>query len=277
VTRVGSVHEPPPAIEAAIADLRRRRPELAFDVRWFPTVSSTMDVVAAAADEGAPSGFVAVAGEQTSGRGRRGHAWSSPAGAGLYVSYLARPSRDAALVTLTAGVAVREAVLAATGLAADLKWPNDLIVGGRKLAGILAEGFGVGGPRAAVVIGVGLNLRMGAHDPDLATRVASVETEINRPVDRGVLLAAVLESLGDRLAALEGGGAGAILRAWSAASPASSGSVVEWTSPAGVVRGTTAGIDDAGALLVRHAGGLERISSGEVRWVRSLRAPEPGA
>ena len=124
-----------------------------------------MDVAAATIAAGAAEGVVVVADEQTSGRGRRGREWQSPPGAGLYLSIVFRPSRDAAgarvasLLTLAAGVAVRSGIGRATGLWADLKWPNDLLVGERKLAGILAEGHGIGTDAQAIVVGVGVNVR----------------------------------------------------------------------------------------------------------------------
>ena len=125
-----------------------------IDVRWHASVPSTMDVAAALASEGAAHGVVVAAEEQTAGRGRRGSSWASPPGAGLYFSFIARPSAFAkasadkqavrSVVTLAAGVGVREGIAAASGLAPDLKWPNDLLVGRRKLAGILAEGLAIG-------------------------------------------------------------------------------------------------------------------------------------
>ena len=119
------------------------------------SLPSTMDAASALAHDGAPHGVVVVADEQTSGRGRRGTTWASPPGAGLYFSFVARPDQASMqslpLLTLAAGVAVREGIAVATGLAADLKWPNDLIVGRRKLAGILAEGVAIGTPDQAVI------------------------------------------------------------------------------------------------------------------------------
>ena len=93
----------PDALRRSLADLASRRPDLGFDVRWYDAVPSTMDIVADAAAAGERPGFVAIADRQTAGRGRRGHAWSSPPGAGLYFSYLARAKRHVGLVTLAAG------------------------------------------------------------------------------------------------------------------------------------------------------------------------------
>ena len=177
-----------------------------IDVRWHASVPSTMDVAAALASEGAAHGVVVVAEEQTAGRGRRGSTWSSPPGAGLYFSFIARPA-DAAtlsLLTLAAGVGVREGIAAASGLAAGLKWPNDLTVGRRKLAGILAEGLAIGTGNQAIVIGVGVNVQPAAYPPDVAARATSIEGELGRAVDRDALFAAILDALWHRLATLEG-------------------------------------------------------------------------
>ena len=136
----------PQEFAAPVAALRARRADARLDVRWHASLPSTMDAALALANDGAAHGVVVVADEQTQGRGRRGTTWASPTAAGLYFSFIARPgtSQSLSLITLAAGVAVRDGIASATGLAADLKWPNDLLVGKRKLAGILAEGLAVG-------------------------------------------------------------------------------------------------------------------------------------
>jgi BirA family biotin operon repressor/biotin-[acetyl-CoA-carboxylase] ligase len=256
----------PADIAQALDELRSRRLETAFDVRWYASLPSTMTAVAAAADAGAAAGFTVVAEEQTAGRGRRGRSWSSPPGAGLYLSYLHRPRGEVGLVTLAAGVAVREAVRRSCGLSAQLKWPNDLLVGSRKLAGLLAEGARIGTPDAAITIGVGLNLHPASYPLEVEARATSLAREVSGPVDRGAVLAAMLEQLHDTLARLDAGGAGDILQMWRAASPLSVGTLVEWSDGTASHRGLTAGVDDAGALLVGTANGVERILGGELRW-----------
>lgn len=235
-------------------------PDARFDVRWHASLPSTMDAASALAHEGARHGVVIVADEQTAGRGRRGTIWQSPPGAGLYFSFVARPDNPAlSLITLAAGVAVRDGVQAATGLAADLKWPNDLIVGPRKLAGILAEGISIGSPDQAVIVGVGVNVQPAAYPPEVAARAVSLEGELGRSIDRGLLFSEILIALWDRLAQRPGD----ILQAWRAASPNATGTRVEWDGR----HGTTAGIDDSGALLVKTSAGIERIIAGELRWM----------
>jgi BirA family biotin operon repressor/biotin-[acetyl-CoA-carboxylase] ligase len=110
---------------------------------WYESVASTNDLAGVMAEEhGAAEGCVVAANAQTSGRGRLGRSWASPPGAGLYVSAILRPARDVTpLITIAAGVAVADGVQVATGLSPCVKWPNDVYVGPRKLAGILAEGM----------------------------------------------------------------------------------------------------------------------------------------
>jgi BirA family biotin operon repressor/biotin-[acetyl-CoA-carboxylase] ligase len=221
-----------------------------------------MDIAATLASQGAPHGVVVAAEQQTAGRGRRGSTWVSPPGAGLYFSFVAKPSATAlSLLTLAAGVAVREGIAAASGLQAGLKWPNDLLVGKRKLAGILAEAIGLGTPEQAVIVGVGVNVQPAAYPPDVAARATSIEGELGRAVDREVLLAAILDTLSARLTSLDQN-AGDILRAWRVASPSAVGTRVEWDGR----RGVTAGIDESGALLVKTASGVERMIAGELHW-----------
>ena len=255
----------PDDLSAALGAVRDRRPDLRLDVRWHAVVASTMDAASALAAAGAGAGVVVGADQQTAGRGRRGRVWESPPGAGLYFTFVARPPLHAnaslPLLTLAAGLAVRHGICAAVGLAPDLKWPNDVMVGRRKLAGILAEGLAVGTVSQAVVVGVGLNLQPSSYPPEVAARATSLEGELGRPAERGLVLAEVLVALCVYLATLERT-PGDILQAWRAASPSANGTRVEWDGRSG----TTAGIDDHGALLVRTASGIERVIAGEVHW-----------
>ncbi len=154
-------------------------------LRYFPEVSSTNDIALRLAETGAPEGTAVLADVQRAGRGRRGRIWFSPPGAGLYLSCVVRGGRGAALplVSLAAGVATAEAVVAVTGLPVGLKWPNDLVIGRpwRKLAGILCESTGIGTQPDAVVVGIGVNLRSAAYPAELAGVATSIEVELGRP------------------------------------------------------------------------------------------------
>ena len=237
-------------------------------IHWLDTASSTNDIAARLAELGAEEGTVVVADAQTAGRGRLGRVWFSAPGAGLYASIVLRLV-PGALLTLASGVALAEGVEASTGLPAELKWPNDLMVGKRKLAGILAEASARGAALQYIVLGFGLNLRPVAYPPELADRATSVEAEIDRPADRALILAEVLVALAARYADLQGGRFDVILSAWrQRASSSLSGAPVEWDAGNGVVRGRAEDIDESGALLVRVGGRIERVTAGEVRWVR---------
>jgi BirA family transcriptional regulator, biotin operon repressor / biotin---[acetyl-CoA-carboxylase] ligase len=257
---------------------RVRLGRLASRVIFYPTIGSTNDVAAALAVQGgAVEGAVVCADEQTAGRGRRGHVWHSPPASGLYVSVIlepgaarADPDRATTLVTLMAGVALVDGIEAATGLRPDLKWPNDLLVGRRKLAGILSEGVGAsaaGARVSTVVVGYGINIAQTAYPPDIAARATSLETELGRSVDRAIVFAQTLASLASRYDDLLAGRFDAILDAWRRRAHAAAGARVTWTSPAGPQSGVTAGIDERGALLVRIGDRVERIVAGELVWL----------
>lgn len=165
------------------------------DVRWFATIGSTNTWVLDQARSGAPEGLVAVADEQTAGRGRLGRRWHAPSGSSLLCSLLLRPVTLPAdrrhLTTVAVAVAAAEACEEVAGFAPELKWPNDLLVGTRKLAGVLAEAEG-----DAVVVGIGVNLNW---PPDLPADLSSVAVAANhvtgREVDRRAFLVRLLEGV----------------------------------------------------------------------------------
>jgi len=275
-----------------IARARPRLGRLASTLLYFPTIGSTNDValsysaptaargvggsgVARSAAAGGKAfaerseGLVVVADEQTAGRGRRGHAWFSPPGSGLYVSVVLAPAtarvdplRATRLVTLAAGVALAEGIHAATSLRVSLKWPNDLLVAPRKLAGILAEATD-----RLVVVGYGINVAAAAFPPELRDRTTSLESELGRPVDRHQVLVETLAALSRRYEDLLDERFDAILDAWRRHAPCASGARVTWTTMEGTQSGVTAGIDEQGALRVQVGDRVERIVSGEVSWV----------
>lgn len=260
----------------AFASARQRLGRLATSITFFPVIGSTNDVAATLAIHGANEGAVVIADAQTAGRGRRGREWFSPPGSGLYLSVVLRPGRSLGgggeratrLLTLAAGVALVEAVETATGLAVDLKWPNDLYVARRKLAGILAEA--AGGSDEPIVLGYGINVGPAAYPPELRDHVTSLESELGRHVDRAALFVESLATLARRYDDLLEGRFDAILDAWRARAPGSTGARVTWMTGAtasDAVSGMTAGIDDEGALLVLVGDRIERIVAGEVTWL----------
>jgi BirA family transcriptional regulator, biotin operon repressor / biotin---[acetyl-CoA-carboxylase] ligase len=180
----------------------------------------------------------------------------------------------APLLTLAGAVAVADGIRTATGLPVDIKWPNDVVIADsaapgrrRKLAGILAEGSSGADGLQYVVLGFGINLRPAAYPPSIASRATSIESELGRPVEAGPILAETLSVLNEQVTALAADRREHVLARWRALAPSSEGAAIEWTTNGVVYRGTTAGIDTDGALLVRRREGLERIISGEVVWL----------
>ncbi len=170
-------------------------------VRWsivrYGRVTSTMDVAAALAAEGAPAGTVVVAEEQTEGRGREGRRWEAPAGTSLLLTVLARPALAAVQDTrLSMRVAERvaEAIAAVCGLRPEIKEPNDLVINGRKLAGMLLESRVRGEVVEYLLIGIGINVNIPGEELPLPT-ATSLMVELGRPIDRELLLGRVLEEL----------------------------------------------------------------------------------
>lgn len=257
----------PDDIVEALASAGARLGPFQHHVAWHDEVGSTNDVATAAADNGAPEGLVVAANAQSSGRGRLGRTWASPPGAGLYVSVVLRPLPHALpLVTIAAGVAVAEGVEAASGLSPCVKWPNDVYVGSRKLSGILAEaGSSAAGDH--VVVGFGINLRAAALPPDVAAHATSIESELGRSVDRGLVLAECLAAFANRYRLLQGGTRDAVISAWRSRAAQHLGRPVEFDAEDGARRGIAHDIDARGALLVRVGDRTVRVISGEVRWL----------
>lgn len=233
-------------------------------VVWYAQVPSTNDLAASMAERGDPEGCVVIAHAQSAGRGRQGRTWVSPPGAGLYVSIVLRPLAHAVpLVTIAAGVAVAEGIQNATGLTPGVKWPNDVYLGERKVAGVLAE---AGSGLEWVILGIGINVLPAAYPPDVAERATSIEHELGREVDRGLLLAECLAALASRYDDLQSGRADVVTQAWRARARSTLGRLVRWTSNDGAFEGVADNIDATGALIVRTASGSTRIISGEVHF-----------
>jgi BirA family biotin operon repressor/biotin-[acetyl-CoA-carboxylase] ligase len=178
-----------------------------FDIRRFDSLDSTNRYALDEARRDAPEGVVAVADHQTAGRGRRGRVWQAPPGSSLLVSVLLRPNlppERAALATMVAALAMADAVEATTGVAADVKWPNDLVVGDRKLGGLLAETeTAVDGTVSAVVIGIGVNLNWRALPAELAETATACNLLTGHAVDRDAVLDGFLANLATRYEQLD--------------------------------------------------------------------------
>ena len=264
----------PPDFATALRMSALRRGSIGEPAWYFAETASTNDEAVKLAERGEPQGTTVIASAQTAGRGRLGRGWYSPPGAGLYVSVVLRDARLADLVTLAGGVAVADGVRAATGLPVEIKWPNDVVVREgkardrrRKVAGILAEASTSSEGLQYVVLGFGINVRKTTFPPALSDIATSLEAELGRPVESGLVLAETLTALNAQIDLLATGDTPAILNRWRALAPTSIGSAIEWDRATERTRGTTMGIDDQGALLARTGDRMERILSGEVRWL----------
>jgi BirA family biotin operon repressor/biotin-[acetyl-CoA-carboxylase] ligase len=247
----------PSDLQAAVRAGRAAFP--GFSLRAVARTASTQDLAAAAARAAAAAGWCCVAAEQTAGRGRQGRSWAAPAGSALLFSVVLRPSpRATPGVPLAAGLAVTDALAAVAGVDAGLKWPNDVIAGPGKLAGILAE---VEPATGAVVLGAGVNLSVDSFPPGVAG--SSLHRLVASPPSRGAMLAGILSALGRRLVALESGGVPAVLDDWRARA-VGLGQRVTARTPVGEVRGIARDVDETGALLVDTDTGTERLLAADV-------------
>jgi BirA family biotin operon repressor/biotin-[acetyl-CoA-carboxylase] ligase len=166
-------------------------------VTWVAETGSTNADLARAARDGAPHGTVLVADHQTAGRGRLDRTWVAPPNSALLCSILvrARPGALAQRALWCVGLAAQAAAREVAGVEAELKWPNDLMVGDRKLAGILAEVVDPSAEAPAVVVGIGLNVGWPSAPEEVAARAVTLEELAGRPVDRADLLSALLRAL----------------------------------------------------------------------------------
>lgn len=232
---------------------------------------STNDVLKERARGGAREWSVLMADVQTAGRGRHGHAWRSAAG-NLHLSVLVRPRASAGewgRLPLLAGLAVAEAI-AAAGMEAALKWPNDVIVGGRKVAGVLVESVSAGGSLEAAVIGVGVNVASVPEGLEGEARAgAACLAEFGGTCDADAAAAAVLSRIRVWYHRLAAGGGGEMIAAWRSRAVPWWGREVEARCGDEVLRGRAVDVDETGALvLTRDDGTRMLVFAGEVREVR---------
>lgn len=219
-------------------------------------MDSTQRYAAALAADGAVDGTAVVADTQTAGRGRRGRVWHDAPGASLLVSVILRTSLPLARVptlSLAAGVAVADALIAVAGVDARLKWPNDVLVNGRKIAGVLLER-----QNDAVILGIGINIAAASVPAEMTAHATSVAGEGGR-ADRAALLAALLDALAQWRPRLEREGFEPVRTRWTALA----GMLGRRITADGVV-GTALGLDDDGALLMETGAGTTRILAGDV-------------
>jgi BirA family biotin operon repressor/biotin-[acetyl-CoA-carboxylase] ligase len=238
-------------------------------VEWLESVASTSDRLKTLARRGAPEWTAVVADLQTGGRGREGRSWASPAG-GLYLSVLLRPRFGrVGLLPLAAGVAVAEAA-EELGVRTELKWPNDVLVSGRKLAGMLCESVSGPAPVEWVVLGIGVNVLVepAAAPAGLSGEVTSLAAEGAAAPSVPGTAAAVLSRLGVWYDALRSR-PDAVVSAWRTRAAPWWGALVDVRTADGSLRGRLRDVDEQGALVIELGDGEKRrLFSGDVSQVR---------
>ncbi|TME79170.1 MAG: biotin--[acetyl-CoA-carboxylase] ligase [Chloroflexi bacterium] len=237
--------------------------EVTWSLHYEPSCDSTQDLARTAAAGGAAPGWTVTTDLQLRGRGRHGRSWTAPAEKALLFSTVLQPPVDVLpLLPLLAAVTVAGGVELSTGAAPQLKWPNDVLLNGKKLAGILLERP----PGSSVILGVGLNANQSAAElPEGATSLA---VELGHPVEREALLAAILNDLGNAYERADREGVDWILPGWRSRT-AMLGKPVTFRRDGVLLRGLAEDVGADGALLVRTADGSRlSIVAGDVELVR---------
>ena len=255
----------PEKLRAALDRLSRARGaggSLWKEIRCLESVGSTQQLLDSLERQGVPEGSVVIAREQTAGRGRHGRSWHSPPGLGLTLSALLRPDSPGSLVlySLGAAVAACEAVRS-LDVPAEIKWPNDLVISGRKVGGLLVEGRMEGERIRAVLIGCGLNVSHTAADlpPENAPNATSLAMALGEDrADVTLLCARLLDRLDELTLLGKLLGIAPLLEIWRRLSPSSEGCAVTVREAGRLWPGVTMGIGEDGGLRVRDADGKQR-------------------
>jgi BirA family biotin operon repressor/biotin-[acetyl-CoA-carboxylase] ligase len=234
----------------------------------FFKTDSTNQVALELGHTGEPEGAVIIAEEQTAGRGRAGHTWHSERAAGIYATILLRPRLapvQAPLLTMMAGLSARAAVQSATGLDVDLKWPNDLMISGKKLGGILTEMHAEPSQVRFVIVGIGINVNQQKFLADLAGASTSLRMETGRTQSRLEVLVQFLRQFESDYKELLSEGAAGVVKRFEAASSYARGKRVRVTNGRESFTGVTAGLEETGLLRVkRDEGEITTVIAGDV-------------
>jgi BirA family transcriptional regulator, biotin operon repressor / biotin---[acetyl-CoA-carboxylase] ligase len=240
-----------------------------FTVHCFSSLPSTNDFLKIQTD--APEFTCVIADEQTAGRGRRTRTWVSTPGDGLYLSLLLRPpaSANIALLSLLAAVAVAETLVQYNVAKLDIKWPNDVLLGERKVCGILVEGVSSGGQALRVILGIGVNLNHQHLPPEIRETATSLALHLGHAVDAAEFRNRLLSQLTLWYSRWQHDGGRSVLERWQQLSSYAHGQNVAVTLDDEHVIGTTAGLTKDGALLLQLAdGALRALLVGEVSKLR---------
>lgn len=237
-------------------------------VHFYEELGSTNVQAKLEAESGAEEGTLVVADMQTAGRGRRGRSWSSPAGVNVYFTLVLRPGYSpdkASRVTLLMALAVAEGISASCGVKAGIKWPNDVVVNGRKVCGILTE---MGMEHTAVsyvVIGAGVNVLRQGFPPEIAATATSLQAECGREISRASLVAEIIKSFEKYYAGFRREAALSGMREQYDSLLVNRNREVRVLDPKGEFEGVARGINESGELLVeRKDGSISKVYAGEV-------------
>jgi BirA family transcriptional regulator, biotin operon repressor / biotin---[acetyl-CoA-carboxylase] ligase len=239
------------------------------DIRVFEQTTSTNDVIEKLARDGVREGVVVFAEAQTRGRGRLGRRWLSPGRKGLWFSILLRPAlrpQEATQLTVASATALRRAIASVTPLQPEIKWPNDILVGGKKVAGILTELNAELDRVRHVILGIGVDVNLGAAEfpPELRKLATSLKIESGRMISRAELATIILRELDADYARIGGGGFAKVADEWEAHCQTIGRNVTIQIGDRRR-RGRAETLDDDGALLLRtEHGRLERVTGGDV-------------
>jgi BirA family biotin operon repressor/biotin-[acetyl-CoA-carboxylase] ligase len=254
--------------------LRQRLKGCLFGKRiyHFFKTDSTNRVALELAHAGEPEGAVVLAEEQTAGRGRAGRAWHSERAAGIYVTLLLRPRLapvQVPLLTMMAGLSAHAAIQAQTGRTLELKWPNDLLINGKKVGGILTEMHAEPGQVRFVIVGIGLNVNQEKFTGELGAIATSLRIETGKPQSRLELLVRLLREFEDDYNQFLREGAASVTQKFAAISSYAKGKRVRVTNGTESFAGTTDGLGPEGLLRVkRDDGDVVTVIAGDVTEAR---------
>jgi BirA family biotin operon repressor/biotin-[acetyl-CoA-carboxylase] ligase len=238
----------------------------------FFKTDSTNRVALELGHAGEPDGAVVLAEEQTAGRGRAGHTWHSERATGIYATMLLRPRLSpvqAPLLTMMAGLSAHAAVQSVAGLSVDLKWPNDLLIQGKKVGGILTEMHAEPAQVRFVIVGIGINVNQEKFPAELAATSTSLRLETGKTQSRLEVLVQFLRQFENDYKELLSAGAAGVVKRFEAVSSYARGKRVRVTNGNDTFTGVTAGLEDEGLLRVkRDDGRVSTVIAGEVTEVR---------
>ena len=241
---------------------------LGQNVKFLEEIDSTNNEVRRMAEQGAPEGTLVVAENQTAGKGRRGRRWDSPKGSGIWYSFLLRPEfapEHASMLTLLAAMAVQNSVKEVTGLDGLIKWPNDIVVNGKKVCGILTEMSTEEDAIRYVVVGIGINANTTDFPEEIRATATSLALELGHPVCRAAVINGVMCAFEEYYGRYRETLDMSLLKELYNQKLVNAEREVKVLAPGGDYTGISHGINDAGELIVELPdGSIREINSGEV-------------